>query len=95
MAYLLKPEGSRIPLEGKFFTVDELQDLVGGYIGVEEIGEGFVVFDEDAAYKCKYLNVEATNMVLRYKRSIDSRKAEEWGAFISGDAVVCESIKVD
>ena len=53
------------------------------------------MFDEDAAYKCKYLNVEATNMVLRYKRSIDSRKAEEWGAFISGDAVVCESIKVD
>lgn len=95
MAYLLKPNGTRIPLDGETFTVDQLQSLVGGYIGIEAIRDGFVVYDDDAAYKCRYLNVEATKMVLEYKRSIDAKEAEEWGGFISGDAVICEKIKVD
>lgn len=94
MSYLLKPNGIKVPLDGDEFSVDELQDLVDGYIGVESVEDGFVVFDEDAAYKCRYLNIEATKMVLEYKRSINAKEAEEWGGFISGDAVVCKRIKV-
>lgn len=95
MAYLLKVDGTRIPLDGEAFSVDELQTLVDGYIGVEQVAEGFVVFDDDGAYKCKYLNVEATKMVLEFKRSVDAKDAEEWGGFVSGDAVVCKKIKVE
>ena len=70
------------------FTVD-------GYIAVEKVKDGFLVYDDDGAFKCKVFNIEATKMVLDYKRSVDSKTADEWTGFVSGDAVLCEKVKVE
>lgn len=82
MSYLLYPDGYKeraVPKNGAAFTIAELQDYVGGYIGVEEVEEGFLVFNEDA--EDSVFNRPATDMVIGYNPNFQG--------IISGNAIVC------
>lgn len=92
---VMKPDGTVIPLDRGEFTVGELQDMVGGFIDVERIGDGYVVHDPEASYKGRCFNPKATSMVLEHLRDTDPENADSWDGMISGDAVICEKIKVD
>ena len=61
------------------FTIDELQDLVDGWIDVVPVVGGVLVFDADGKEKDKYMNFEATR-ILR-EAGIDD--------YIAGVAVFC------
>lgn len=88
MAELITVRGNRAPVSpiGEVFTVDELQNLVDGWIGILPTLHGVLVFDDDGQYKDKYMNFEATRLVKEYYESI----GEEWNDFIAGNAVLCE-----
>ena len=92
MSEVVTPRGIRmeaVPNDGAAFTVTELQDIVDGFIGVLEVKDGVIVFDEDGPAKDKLYNKEATKMVKEFN--------PEWEGFISGVAVVCPKrmIRVD
>ena len=88
--YLVTPRGeiqAAAPKDGVAFSVTELQDMVAGYITIEDIEGGYVVFDEEGAENDKLYNKTATELI----RASNS----EWDGFVAGNAVVCEHIRVD
>ena len=88
MATLIDPRGNKekvTPKDGVAFSVQELQDYVGGYIDVLSIGEGYLVFDVDGPSKDKLYNKVATELAYKYH-------PKEFQGFISGKAVVCRKI---
>lgn len=89
--YLITPRGEiqeAAPKDGVAFSVTELQDMVSGYITIEELDNGQkVVFDVDGARKGKIYNKPATELI---RRSNDN-----WEEFVAGNAVVCGRIRVD
>lgn len=91
MNYLITPRGEKqaaAPKDGVAFTVTELQDMVGGYITLEELGDGqLVVYDVNGAYDDKLYNETATELIR------DSNP--KWEGFVAGNAVVCNRVRVD
>ena len=75
------------PKDKVAFSVTELQDMVGGYITIEDVSEGHVVFDADGARNEKLYNKLATELI--------RRSNSEWDGFVAGNAVVCSRIRVD
>ena len=68
----------------KELTLEEMQELVGGYIQVltSKDGNADIVIDEEGKMKSKPPNVEATKLWLGNNR-------DEWYDIIVGDAIVC------
>ena len=67
------------PDNGKKFSLERLQELVGGYIEVVPVGHGeYVICDEEGKLKGKPINMAATMM---FKRAYD--------CFV-GDIVICK-----
>lgn len=65
MARMLRVEGTteEIKPAGQFWTLAELQGLVGGYIEVARTVDGrFLVIDEEGKLKKKPLNIQATRL---------------------------------
>ena len=86
---IIYPNGEKeriTPKNGVTFTVTELQDIVDGYIGIEDVEEGILVFDEDGGEKDKVLNPTATRMIMDYDPNYDG--------FVSGVAVLCRKDQI-
>lgn len=69
------------PKDGKMFTLEEAQAMVGGYIEVVHLNEGkILVCDEEGRIKQKRVNKNATKAAceLGYK-----------GYFLVGDVLIC------
>lgn len=71
MAQLIKPNGEVTevhPLNGeKTFTLEELQNYVGGDIEPLYFGDGRIMFfDEDGKFKNYEINQKATTMAQQY-----------------------------
>lgn len=64
------------------FTVTQLQDIVDGYVDVEDIGENCLVYNADGDLDDKPYNRKATELVRSHN--------EEFRRIISGPAVVCK-----
>ena len=94
MSYLITPRGEiqkAAPKDGVAFTVTELQDMVGGWIDLKEIGEELIVFDVDGMFKDKLYNKTATELIRRYHQDDE----EPWNGYVAGNAVVCTKVRVD
>lgn len=85
-SFVIYPNGNRLPAKPKRirpsdderFTITQLQDIVGGYIGILDVGDCVLVYNDDAE-DCP-LNLAATEI---------ARRNEEWKGNISGIALVC------
>lgn len=90
--YVIYPNGDECPVYPKdadgLFSVAELQDIVGGYIGIEDVGNNVcVVFDDEGDLQDRSYNRRATELI----RSVNP----EWRRIVAGPVVVCRSgIKV-
>ena len=51
------------PAAGEF-TLDEVQSIVGGYVELVQLAEGFLLVDEDGRYKGLPLNLQATALAI-------------------------------
>lgn len=88
--YLITPRGEiqeARPKDGSAFSVTELQDMVAGYITMEEIDGGLVVYDVNGEYEDKLYNKKATELI--------RGSNPEWDGFVAGNAVVCRKVRVD
>jgi hypothetical protein len=68
MVMMLRVEGIQeilTPPESGYFSLEELQTMVGGYIEIARTTDGrFLVIDEQGKLKKKPLNIEATKLYL-------------------------------
>jgi len=83
MAYLITPAGvreQRKPKDGRSFTLEELQELVGGYVEVLP-GTRFVLVDEDGLIKRLPHNPLASQFVA-------------WRGPLVGNVLICEEGEV-
>lgn len=73
-----------LPTDGKAFTLEEMQGIVGGYIQIITLDEYLVmVLNEDGKYNCK-MNQDATEVAQWY----DAIHPMD---YISGDVLVTQS----
>ena len=71
------------PRNGKYFELDELQKVVGGYIEIVNLGKGkLMVVNEEGKLNDLEWNGAATAMYISYTRILD---------YIAGDVLVCDS----
>lgn len=91
MAELIPARGNRSYIHKEHFTVDELQNLVDGWIGILPALHGVIVFDVDGQHKDKYLNFEATRLVKEYFASTE----EEWDDYVAGDALLVRREQIE
>ena len=88
-SYVLYPNGVKLPAMARQnrtsendarFSVSQLQDIVGGYIGILDIGESLMVYnDEDDDLP---LNLAATKMAMAAD--------DQWHRYITGPVLICE-----
>jgi hypothetical protein len=92
-AILIKPDGSKqdiAPSQGNKFSLEELQELVGGYIEIVVLSvesRRIMVIDEEGKAKGKEVNISAT-MLCRISSSISLTD------FVVGDVVVADSEQI-
>ena len=87
-SYVIYPNGERLPARPKRtrpsdderFSVTQLQDIVGGYIGILDVDDGLLIYNDDGPLNDKPINVEATRI---------AQQNEEWKGYIAGPAIVC------
>lgn len=88
VAEWITAKGDRVPIkpkQGVAFQLDELQNLVGGYIEIVQIHGGkLMICDEEGVLKKKPRNDCASEMALHL--------ATMGG--IRGDVVICDSISI-
>lgn len=85
MAKLFKSTGEVIdvsPDKGKTFSLERLQELVGGYIEILPYRGWLFVCDEEGKLKGKPLNVKATE------------EARRWFDPYVGDVLVCKRSEI-
>lgn len=68
------------PANKKEYTLEELQRIVGGYIEIIDLGERYLVVNEDGKILRLQYNVIATNWYLVSRGGSD---------YIVGDALLC------
>lgn len=96
-AYILTYTGEQIPvmpkargeeLNPQTFTLEEMQDIVGGYIQIIDLTEEVVmVMDEEGKLKEKFFNPAATEIFRKcFPKTSD---------FIVGNVLVCESDMIE
>ena len=88
MARIIKTDGQIVPVEpknGKDFQLDELQQIVGGYVQLLSLANGageVMVMNEDGKIEGFPMNYKATQLAA--KRLFP-------GDYIVGDVLVCET----
>ena len=74
------------PKNGKFFELEELQKVVGGYIEIIDLGnDQLMVVNEEGKLEDVPYNFFATQMYQRSTRVLD---------YIAGNALVCSSNQI-
>ena len=74
------------PKNGKFFELEELQKVVGGYIEIIDLGnDKLMVVNEEGKLEELPWNDEATKMYQRCTRAFD---------YIAGNALVCNNNEI-
>jgi hypothetical protein len=75
------------PANGKAYTLEEMQGLVGGYVQILETPLGhLMVMDEEGKFKKKPYNMAATTIM----RSVLGR-----GDYVAGDVIYCDRSMVE
>ena len=75
------------PINGKTFTLKELQEAVGGYIEIIRLNDGrIIVVNEDGLNLNLPVNIEATNIL---------RRDHSTAQYIVGNAIVCDADMVE
>ena len=75
------------PNNGSTFELEELQEVVGGYIEIVRLNDGrMIIVDEDGKSKGKAVNIPATNILRRDHYTTD---------YIVGTAIVCDADMID
>lgn len=91
MATVIKTDGTKTnvrPENGKTFGLEEMQDIVGGYIEIVSMGDGNVmVMNEEGKYLCEP-NPAASEKMLALGAIFPFDE-------IYGDVLVCRSEEVD
>lgn len=89
MAKIYKTDGTILDVEPKnkkFFKLEELQKIVGGYIEIVELNNGeIIVLNENGKVDNLPYNDEATKI---YKENINTSD------FIVGDILICKAREV-
>lgn len=88
MAKIFKTDGDVLnvePKNGKDFSLEELQAVVGGYIEIADMGDEFMVLNEEGKLLNLPLNERATAL---YKKKVYA------GDYIVGDVLVCNKNQV-
>ena len=84
MAEIIKTNGERIkvaPKNGKDFKLDELREIVNGYIEVLYLGDKLMVLNEDGKIDELPINIEATKEYTKYFGPSD---------IICGNVLLCD-----
>ena len=73
----------KIPANGKYFTLEELQNFVGGYIEVIRLNsQSIMVLDEEGKFKQKPYNLNANKIFTEiFNLSND---------YLVGDILICD-----
>lgn len=88
MAKIYKTDGTSVSVEpknGKDFKLDELKEIVGGYIEVLHLnGNEILVCNEEGKLKGYPLNIEATRIV----------QENDISDYIVGNVLICDTKQV-
>ena len=85
--YVDKEAEDYTPKNGRTFELEEMQEIVGGYIEPIRLNDGRVIIvDEDGKSKDKAVNIPATNILRRDHFTTD---------YIVGTAIVCDADMID
>ena len=75
------------PKNGTTFELEEMQEIVGGYIEVIRLNDGrIIIVNEEGLLQGLPVNIEATNIL---------RRDHSTTQYIVGNAIVCDSDMVD
>ena len=75
------------PKNGTTFELEEMQEIVGGYIEIIRLNDGrMIIVDEEGKSKNKAVNIPATNILRRDHYTTD---------YIVGTAIVCDADMVE
>lgn len=75
------------PKNGRTFELEEMQEIVGGYVEPIRLNDGrMIIVDEDGKSKDKAVNIPATNILRRDHYTTD---------YIVGTAIVCDADMVE
>ena len=90
--FIVKPDGSKhciTPKNGSKFELEELQELVGGYIEVVRLSDSqsMIINENGKLYDLEH-NAEASVIAHSYRAIFDSD-------FIVGDAVIINNEQLD
>jgi hypothetical protein len=88
MAYIYKSNGEVIetfPKNGKDFSLKELKEIVGGYIEVVNLGDDYMVVNEEGKLIGLPFNLNATRVYQIFTKI---------GEHIVGDVLICEKNQI-
>lgn len=91
MAQIIKTDGTRIevsPKNGKDFSLEELQEIVGGYIEIVECEKNIMVINEEG---------KLMNLPFNHIATLEWYRACPWmccADIIVGDVLLCKSNEV-
>ena len=75
------------PKNGRTFELEEMQEIVGGYVEPIRLNDGrMIIVDEDGKSKDKAVNIPATNILRRDHYTTD---------YIVGNAIVCDADMIE
>ena len=75
------------PKNGRTFELEEMQEIVGGYVEPIRLNDGrMIIVDEDGKSKDKAVNIPATNILRRDHYTTD---------YIVGTAIVCDADMIE
>lgn len=88
MAYIYKSNGEVIetsPKNGKDFSLKELKEIVGGYIEIINLGDDYMVVNEEGKLLDLPINLSATRLYRLFTRV---------GDYIVGDVLICDKFQI-
>ena len=89
MATLIKSNGTEVEIHpnSKFFSLEELQSFVGGYIEIVALDKEFyMVLNEEGKLKCLPKNDKATRLYHRVRYTDD---------VIVGNVLICNNTEIE
>ena len=88
MACICKSNGEVIetsPKNGKDFSLKELKEIVGGYIEIINLGDDYMVVNEEGKLLNLPFNLDATRIYQHFTKI---------GDYIVGDVLICDKFQI-